>query len=403
MIVSAASLVRASSSIRISSRSGDSSTLVIGAWVAGAAIALIGALAYAELGAMLPAAGGQYAYYDLASSGLVPVTTEELLGDTAAKDAFAISGSNDEGLMPLREAIASRYAVTSDRISIAAGASGTDFQALLALLEPGDDVLIETPGYDPLIAVARAAGANVVRFERSWSKGFALAPYGVRTAPTPATKLIVVSNAHNPSGAMASRDVLEQLGVMADAIGGRVLVDEVYAEAQHDDAPLPKAAATIGDVFVSTSSLTKAYGLAGLRCGWILASPTVSQRVGEMRDIIDGSGTFAAEQLSVKAFAQIDRLRARARSILSENLAAARAMAHSHPQLEWLDPAAGTTALPRVKGVDGTSELVDRLTRDHDTIVVPGRFLRVPRHIRIAFGGRAEMVKEALVRLDRAL
>ena len=341
--------------------------------------------------------------YDLASSGLVPVTTEELLGDTLASAAFSISGSNDEGLMPLREALASRYGVTSDRIAIAAGASGANFQAMLALLEPGDDVLIESPGYDPLIAAARAAGANVVRFERSWSKGFALDPYVVRTALTPATKLIVVSNAHNPSGAMASRDVLEQLGVMADAIGARVLVDEVYAEAQHDDTSIPKPAATMGDVFVSTNSLTKAYGLAGLRCGWIVASPQVSQRVREMRDIIDGSGVFASEQLSVKALAQIDRLRQRARSILSENLEMVRAMVQSNPRLEWLEPAAGTTAFPRVKGVEDTSELVDRLIRDHDTIVVPGRFFQAPQHIRIAYGGRAEMVKEALARLDRAL
>ncbi len=202
---------------------------------------------------------------------------------------------------------------------------------------------------------------------------------------------------------MATRDVLEQIGVMAEAIGARVLVDEVYAEAQHDDAPLPQPAATIGDVFVSTNSLTKAYGLAGLRCGWILASPQVSQRVREMRDIIDGSGAFVAEQLSVTAFDKIDRLRARARSILSENLAAVRAMAQSNPHLEWLEPAAGTTAFPRVKGVDDTGELVDRLIRDHDTIVVPGHFFQAPQHIRIAFGGRAEMVKEALVRLDRAL
>ncbi len=341
--------------------------------------------------------------YDLASSGLVPVTSEELLGEIAVKDAFSLSGPNDEGLMPLRDAIASRYGVTIDRVSIAAGAAGANFQALLALLEPGDDVLIETPGYDPLIAAARAAGANVVRFERSWSKGFALDPYVVRTALTPATKLIVVSNAHNPSGAMASRDVLEQLGVMAEAIGARVLVDEVYAEAQHAAAPPPKPAATMGDVFVSTSSLTKAYGLAGLRCGWVLASPQLSQRVREVRDIIDGSGAFVAEQLSVMAFAQIDRLRARAQSILSDNLAAVRSMAQSNPHLEWLEPAAGTTAFPRVKGVDDTSELVDRLIRDHDTIVVPGRFFQAPQHIRIAFGGRAEMIKEALVRLDRAL
>ncbi len=341
--------------------------------------------------------------YDLASSALVPVTTAELLGDIAAKDAFLLSGPNDEGLLPLRAAIAARSGLTVDHVSIASGASGANFQALMTLLEPGDDALIETPAYDPLIAAARAAGANVVHFERSWSKGFALDPYAVRTALTPATKLIVLSNAHNPSGSMAGRDALEQLGVMAEAIGARVLVDEVYAEAQHDDGPVPKPAATLGDVFVSTSSLTKAYGLRGLRCGWILASPEVSRRIRQMRDIIDGSGPFVAEQLSLAAFERIDRLRSRARAILSVNLAAVRAMAQAHPRLEWLEPAAGTTAFPRVTGVDDTSELVDRLIRDHDTIVVPGRFFQAPQHIRIGLGGRADMVSEALTRLARAL
>jgi len=341
--------------------------------------------------------------YDLASSGLMPVTTRELLGDAAAADAFDISGPTDEGFVPLRDAIASRYGTTRECVSIAAGASGANFQAMLALLERGDDALIETPAYDPLIAAARAAGAKVVHFERSWSKGFALDPYVVRTALTPSTKLIVISNAHNPSGAMAGRDALEQVGVMAEAIGARVLVDEVYAEAQYDEAPLPRPAATLGDVFVSTSSLTKAYGLAGLRCGWIMASLPVSARVRAIRDVIDGSGPYVAERLSLTAFEHIDRLRSRARQILEENLSIVRGMAQSHPRLEWLEPAAGTTAFPRVKGVDDTSELVERLIRDHDTIVVPGHFFQAPQHIRIAFGGKADMVKEAVARLSRAL
>lgn len=341
--------------------------------------------------------------YDLASSGLMAVTTAELLGDTTAAKAFDISGPTDEGWVPLREAIASRYRTTTECVSIAAGTSGANFQAMLALLEPGDDVLIETPAYDPLIAAARAVGATVVHFQRSWPKGFALDPYVVRSALTPATKLIVISNAHNPSGALAPREVIEQIGVMAEAIGARVLVDEVYAEAQHDDEPIPRPAATIGDVFVSTNSLTKAYGLAGLRCGWIMASPAVSARVREIRDVIDGSGPYVTERLSLTAFENIDRLRTRARKILADNLAIVRAMAASHPRLEWLEPVAGTTAFPRVTDVADTSSLVDRLIRDYDTIVVPGRFFQAPQHIRIAYGGEAGMVREAVARLDRAL
>ena len=178
---------------------------------------------------------------------------------------------------------------------------------------------------------------------------------------------------------------------------------EVYAEAQHDDAPMPSPAARLGDVFVTTSSLTKAYGLAGLRCGWVLASPALSERIRVARDAVDGSGPLVAERLSVTAFEKIDGLRARARRILSTNLARLREMAASHPRLEWLEPAAGTTAFPRLRGVDDTAAFVDALVRRHDTIVVPGRFFHAPQHIRIAFGGDQTMVTEAFVRLDRAL
>ena len=341
--------------------------------------------------------------YDLAASGLQPVTTEDLLGDTTAKDAFDLSGPNDEGYPPLREAIAARYGVTPASVSIGGGASGANFLACLALLEAGDDALIETPGYDPLFAAARAAGATVVPFTRSWDRGFALDPDVVRAALTPRTKLIVLSNAHNPSGSVASGDALEQIGVMAQAIGGRVLVDEVYAEAQYRNDPPPRAAARLGPVFVSTNSLTKAYGLAGLRCGWVVAEPGISQRIRNARDIVDGSGAFVAERLALTAFERLDALRARARDILSGNLAMLRDMAVSHQRLEWLEPEAGTTAFPRVRGVDDTAAFVDRLIVEHDTIVVPGRFFQAPSHIRISFGGRREMVAEALRRLDRAL
>lgn len=341
--------------------------------------------------------------YDLAASGLKPVSTEELLGAAAAKDAFDISGPSDEGFMPLREAIGRRYGVTAECVSIAPGASGANFLSCLALLQPGDDALIEAPAYDPLMAAARAAGARVIHFARRWEDSYALDPDAVRRAMTPATKLIVVTNAHNPSGVMASASALDEIGAIAAAAGALVLVDEVYAEAEYADGALPVPAGRRGDPFVTTNSLTKAYGLAGLRCGWVLASPRVSQRIRETRDSVDGSGPFVAERLSLTAVEQLDRLRARARAILAENLAVLRAMASSHPRLEWLEPAAGTTAFPRVTGVSDTRALIDTLVRDHDTIVVPGHFFQSPQHIRVSFGGQPVMVREAVARLGHAL
>ena len=341
--------------------------------------------------------------YDLASSGVVPVSTEELLGDAQAKAAFEISGPNDEGYLPLRDVIGARYGMPAERVSLAGGAGGANFLVLLALVGPGDDVLIERPAYDPLIAATRVTGATAIAFERRWEGGFALDPDAVRRALTPATRLIVISNAHNPSGAVADAGVLEDVGRVAATVGARVLVDEVYAEAQHDESPPWPPAARIDDTFITTNSLTKAYGLAGLRCGWILASPAVSQAIRETRDVVDGSGPFVAERLALMAFQHLDRLRARSRAVLAENLTTLRAMAASNPRLEWLEPHAGTTVFPRVRDMEGTAALVNTLIRDYDTVAVPGHFFQQPQHLRLSFSGRPDMVREAARRLDRAL
>ncbi len=341
--------------------------------------------------------------YDLAASGLVAVSTEELLGEAAAKSCFDISGPNDEGYLPLREAIGRRYGMDAGCVSIANGAAGANFLVCLALLSRGDDVLIELPAYDPLIAAARVAGANVIHFQRRWEEGFALDPDAVVRAITPATRLIVISNAHNPSGALAGPDALAEIGRAAAAAGAYVLVDEVYLEAQHDASPMPRPAASLGDVFITTSSLTKAYGLSGLRCGWILAAQELSDHFRQSRDVVDGSGPFVSERLALTAFEHIDRLRERARAILAANLSVLREMAVGNPRLEWLEPQAGTTAFPRVKDIGDTSSLVERLIRDFDTVAVPGRFFQQPLNLRLSFAGQHDMVREAAARLDRAL
>jgi len=341
--------------------------------------------------------------HDLASSGLQPVTTEELLGDAIAKDAISISGQNDEGLPALREAIAARYRMPIACVSIAPAAAGANFLSLLALLEHGDEALMETPVYDPLIAAARAAGATVRHFERLAESGFVIDPERIRAGLTPRTKFIVISNAHNPTGALTPPEVLARIGDIAASAGAIVLVDEVYAEAQHTYSPPPPPAATLGDMFVSTNSLTKAYGLAGLRCGWVLASPSISERIRIARDVVDGSGPFVTESLAVVAFEQIAALRARARAILSTNLAALRAMASGHPRLEWIEPEAGTTVFPRLRDVRDATAFVDDLIAKHDTVVVPGHFFQKAGHIRISFGGEPTRVAASLQQLDAAL
>src|SRR5262245_43939160 len=290
--------------------------------------------------------------FDLAISNVLPCSIDELPG---ARDAIALSGRNDTGYAPLMEAIAARYGVAPEQVTTAQGTSGANFLVCAALLEPGDDVLVERPGYDPLLGAPRLLGANVVRFARRFEEAFSVDPEAVAAAITPRTRLVSLSTPHNPSGAVVDRSALEAIGRIAEARGAYVLVDEVYLDAAMASAPDTTAmrpAAQLGDVFLSTSSLTKSYGLAGLRCGWILSSPAVAERLRRARDVVDGTGPIVTERLGTLAFEHLHRLITRAARVLGANAGLAREFLRSRPELEWLDPAGGTVVFPRLRNVD---------------------------------------------------
>ncbi len=334
----------------------------------------------------------------LAGSNLLPCELTDLPG---AREALELHGDNDNGYPPLVEAIAARYGVMPDMVVTAQGASGANFLAFAALVKAGDDVLVERPGYDPLMGPVALLNANVTRFDRRFADGYRLDPDAVRAAMTPRTRLIVITNAHNPTGVLAADADLDEVGRLAERHGALVIVDEVYLDtAVAGDVP---PAAARSPVFVSTSSLTKSYGLAGLRCGWALAHPDVAESIRRARDIVDGSGAFPAERLSVLAFSLLDRLAARARRLLDHNGKIVRSFLESRPDLEHVQPAAGTVVFPRIRGVEDCGPFVERLAREFDTDVVPGRFFQAPAHFRLGFGGRPEVLSEGLAQLGRAL
>jgi aspartate/methionine/tyrosine aminotransferase len=330
------------------------------------------------------------AKFDLAGSNILACSINDLPGAAAALE---LQGKNDEGYAPLIEAIAQRYAVGPDLVTTAQGASGANFLVCAALLEPGDDVIVETPGYDPLFAAPRLLGARVIHFEREFASGFAIDPDRVRRAMTPRTRLIVITSPHNPSGVMASREALEELGKIAHANDAHVLVDEVYHDAAAESAATPaipdKTCAALGSAFIGTNSLTKSYGLSGLRCGWIVSSREVTERIRRARDVVDGTGSIVAERLAVLAFGHIERLMKRATDILEGNRAIVRSFLESRTELDWI-AGRGTTVFPRLRGVADCSAFAERLLVERETAIVPGRFFQAPGHFRLGFGGASE-------------
>ena len=333
---------------------------------------------------------------DLAGSNILACSLDDLPGAT---EALSLIGANDNGYQPLVEAIGARYGVDPDRVTTAGGTSGANFLVFAALLEPGDEVLVERPGYDPLLGAARMFGARTVRFDRRFEDGFALDPERVRAAMTSRTKVIVITTPHNPTGVAAEATALEEIGRIAERAGAHVLVDEVYKDVTGDPSP---TAAARGDVFITTSSLTKSYGLSSLRAGWTIASPDVSYRIRRARDVVDGTGSIVAERLSVLAFQHLDALTARARAILARNKALADAFLASHSKLEWV-PSSGTIVFPRIKGVTDSQPFVDRVMREHRTALGPGYFFEAPAHFRLGYGGDTEKIHEGLARVTAAL
>ena len=336
------------------------------------------------------------AEFDLAGSNILACSLDDLPG---AREALALDGANDTGYRPLADAIGRRYGVSADLVTTAGGTAGANFLVLAALLEPGDEVLVERPGYDPLIGAARMFGARTIRFDRAFDARFALDPDRVRHAMTPRTKAIVITSPHNPTGVSADPAALDAIGRIAERAGAHVVVDEVYRDVTGD--PTPPAAAR-SHVFVTTSSLTKSYGLSSLRAGWAIASPALTYRIRRARDVVDGTGSIVAERLATLAFQHLDALTARARAILARNKALADAFLKSRADLEWV-PSSATVVFPRIRGVANAAPFAERLLREQRTAVGPGVFFDAPAHFRLGYGGDTEKIREGLERLRMAL
>lgn len=338
-----------------------------------------------------------HAAVDLGLSNIVACEASDIEGLDAALD---FSGQNDNGFPPLLDAIAARYGVTNDRVATAIGTSGANFLVGLALIERGHDVLVERPAYDPLIGIARALGTHVVRFERRFEDRFAIDPDAVRKAMTPSTRLIVLTQPHNPSGGATPDEAIAQIARDAARQGAYVLVDEVYLDAARGCGARP--AALLAGNIISTNSLTKSYGLAPLRCGWAIAAPDIAERIRRARDVVDGTGSIPAERMSVIAFAQLERLADRARRVIETNLPVFTAFLARTPGVEGFAQR-GTVAFPRLRSGEDARGLTDTLLQQYQTAIVPGHFFEAPSHMRIGLGIDPDVLRRGLENISRAL
>jgi len=346
----------------------------------------------------------------LCASDLETVTMRELVAladaDAAALwDGLRLGYTETTGHPALRAELAALYTtLAADDVVTFAGASEAITCLVSGLVGPGDHAIVTWPGYQSLYEVARDAGADVTTLELRQERGWAIDPDEVAAAITPATRLVVVNGPHNPTGMLPDTATWQALADLTAEAGATLLCDEVYRLLEHDAGDRLPAGADLGDHVVSIGVLSKSYGLAGLRIGW-LATRSAETRAAAVRVKDYGSMCNAApaEILGVIGLRAADRILARNLELVRRNLALVDELIAAHAErLRWVRPRAGAIGFPQLLDDEPVEAFCDRLRAAQGVLLLPGTvYGHAGNHVRLGFG-RADC-GAALERLDAFL
>jgi aspartate/methionine/tyrosine aminotransferase len=339
--------------------------------------------------------------FDLATSGMPSVRLAEL-------GPLPSPPSDSEAAGRLREAVATYNGVPAEEAIAALGTTQALWLAYASLTQPGDEVLVEEPGYEPLVRIAEGVGARVTHFSRPADNGFALDAERIEKAMTPRTRLVVVTNLHNPSGVRAPNEALRAVARVAQTHGAHLLVDEVYAPFDtlvDERGVFLGTARKLAPNVISVSSLSKCYGLALERVGWLLGSQETVERADDAMASCCGLLPLAHAHVGLHAFARIVPLARRARAILDGKRARVAAWVASHRSsgVTWSAPDEGLFALITVSGAGDLTPFIEAMITEREVLVAPGIFFGVPNGFRLAWSAPIPNLDEGLARLGDAL
>lgn len=337
---------------------------------------------------------------NLSRSGVPDLSLKELPLTLELKD-LEISGRNPYGYVPLLEAIAERYQVDPENVVLAQGASQAIFMVGAGLIQPGDLVVVEKPAYEPLLAVPRFFKAQIGRLERPFENRFEIDLDDCRRLLEQGAKLIILTNLHNPTGVWLSRSKIEALAQEAERFGAYLFVDEIYLEFMEGEAA--RSCFGLSDRLIVASSLTKVYGLGGLRCGWILAPKEVARSLRRLTDYLIVEGAFISEKLASLVFPYLDNLREKNRGWIEENHKLLRHFMAQQSQLSWIEPDGGVVCFPRLQNGRSGDEFSQYLRQEAEISVVPGSFFEAKEHFRLGYAVSPEILASALETINSLL
>ena len=343
--------------------------------------------------------------YDMSESGVRPLTLRELTAMGFDLDAFLdvpLGYSQSNGTVELRERIAGAYpGATVDHVEVTNGTSEANYLIALSQLGPGDDVAMEVPNYMQMPGVARSLGANVTSFRLREDTGWEPDWDDFERVVTPKTRLLYLSNPNNPTGAVLSDAAMKRIADRCTETGTWLLADEVYLGAEID-RPRTKSFWGLSDRVIVTSGLSKAYGIPGVRIGWMIGPPAVVAACWTQHDYITIGPNKMSDRIARIAVDPENRERCyyRTREILRHNLPIAREWIKSfNGRLTWREPQAGAIALLNYHSAIPSVELAERVRVNQNTLIVPGSHVGLEGYVRVWLGGREEFLREGLRRI----
>ncbi|HKK47275.1 MAG TPA: aminotransferase class I/II-fold pyridoxal phosphate-dependent enzyme [Balneolaceae bacterium] len=335
--------------------------------------------------------------YNLASSGMPGPILEDLVKNPK-KILEPIDHEN--GWAPLMRSIADRYEVNPDQVIPVHSASFANHLVCALFLNPGDVALVENPAYEPLVSLPKYFNASVKQFDRNAEKGYQPDPQQIEKLITDKTKLIILTNLHNPSGILIDETVLWQIIDIASTHDCYILIDEVYLEFLYPNGE--RTAAKYSDHILTTRSLTKAFGLDDLRVGWIIAESILAERIRKLQDLFMTSMAAPSERLGLLMLGKADEMLEQNLSQLKYNFRLVEDFIDSQASLSWHKPRFGSVGF--VKYSSGNVDmLASYLAEKYDTIVAPGHFFGAPDHFRIGWGLPTEKLEQGLENLGKVI
>ncbi len=343
---------------------------------------------------------------NLSESGVHPLAAGDLLDEAgwrALREA-PLGYAQTNGPLELRRRIAEHLCGEAANVLVTSGTIEANFICAWRLLEPGDEIAYMVPNYFQINGLAEGFGALVRPFRLRPELGWQPDLDELERAVTPKTRLIALVNPNNPTGTVLEPEAMRRIVELAESSGAWLLADEIYRGTEHDGGLTPSFLGMYERAIV-TGSLSKAYGLPGLRVGWVIGPEELVEDLWSRKDYTSITAATLSYELATRALepATLERILGRNRELVLRNLQVLRDWVDAGDGLSMQTPAAAAMTVVRYAQGIPSVDLAERLRQRKGVLVVPGGHFGLEGYLRVGYGIPTERLTEALARVGAGL